>query len=103
MARYVAFLRAVNVGSRRVAMAQAREVLDRLGYADVSSYVNSGNLTLHRHRSGRGSRSTDPGCVGGRVRHGTDDASCARHGKCERSRATSRSGRSRPGTRTSHC
>jgi uncharacterized protein (DUF1697 family) len=46
MARYVAFLRAVNVGARRVAMAQARDVLDRLGYADVGSYVNSGNLTF---------------------------------------------------------
>jgi uncharacterized protein (DUF1697 family) len=44
MARYVAFLRAVNVGQRRVAMARAREVLDRLGLDEVSSYVNSGNL-----------------------------------------------------------
>lgn len=44
MARYVAFLRAVNVGNRRVAMAQCRQVLDDLGYADVGSYVNSGNL-----------------------------------------------------------
>src|SRR4051794_5594565 len=44
VARYVAFLRAVNVGRRRVAMATAREVLCQLGLADVSSYVNSGNL-----------------------------------------------------------
>ena len=44
MARFVAFLRAVNVGGRRVEMARARAVLDGLGYADVDSYVNSGNL-----------------------------------------------------------
>jgi uncharacterized protein (DUF1697 family) len=44
MARYVAFLRAVNLGRRRVAMATAREILAGLGLDDVSSYVNSGNL-----------------------------------------------------------
>jgi uncharacterized protein (DUF1697 family) len=44
MARYVAFLRAVNVGKRTVAMADARAALEGLGYEDVSSYVNSGNL-----------------------------------------------------------
>jgi uncharacterized protein (DUF1697 family) len=44
MARYVAFLRAVNVGRRRVAMAKACELLTGLGLDEVSSYVNSGNL-----------------------------------------------------------
>jgi uncharacterized protein (DUF1697 family) len=44
MARYVAFLRAVNVGRRRVAMTTACEVLTKLGFDEVSSYVNSGNL-----------------------------------------------------------
>jgi uncharacterized protein (DUF1697 family) len=44
VARFVAFLRAVNVGRRRVAMATAREVLTGLGYDEVGSYVNSGNL-----------------------------------------------------------
>jgi uncharacterized protein (DUF1697 family) len=42
--RFAAFLRAVNVGKRRVAMATAREALTSLGYSDVSSFVNSGNL-----------------------------------------------------------
>jgi uncharacterized protein (DUF1697 family) len=44
MPRYVAFLRAVNVGKRRVDMATARKVLEHLGLTDVSSFVNSGNL-----------------------------------------------------------
>ncbi|MCW2524057.1 MAG: hypothetical protein JWO63_2392 [Frankiales bacterium] len=44
MTRYVAFLRAVNVGQRTVAMATARRALEELGLADVGSYINSGNL-----------------------------------------------------------
>lgn len=44
MTRYVAFLRAVNLGRRRVAMATAREIISSLGLDEVSSYVNSGNL-----------------------------------------------------------
>jgi uncharacterized protein (DUF1697 family) len=44
MARFVAFLRAVNVGRRTVAMATARTVLEGLRFDDISSYVNSGNL-----------------------------------------------------------
>src|SRR5689334_5156135 len=44
VARFVALLRAVNVGKRTVAMATARQALADLGLADVSSYVNSGNL-----------------------------------------------------------
>jgi uncharacterized protein (DUF1697 family) len=44
VARFVAFLRAVNVGRRTVAMAVARQALEELGYDDVASYLNSGNL-----------------------------------------------------------
>ena len=44
MARYVAFLRAVNVGKRRVDMHSCISALTELGYEDVSSWVNSGNL-----------------------------------------------------------
>ena len=45
MARFVAFLRAVNVGgNRKVAMARACDLLVGLGVDDVSSFVNSGNL-----------------------------------------------------------
>jgi uncharacterized protein (DUF1697 family) len=50
----VAFLRAVNVGGRRVDMGRARRVLEDLGYDDVASFVNSGNLIF----SGSG-RTTD--------------------------------------------
>lgn len=44
MTRHVAFLRAINLGSkRRVAMADLREELEALGYDDVSTYIASGN------------------------------------------------------------
>jgi uncharacterized protein (DUF1697 family) len=42
--RQVAFLRAINLGSkRRVAMADLREELEVLGYDDVATYIASGN------------------------------------------------------------
>jgi uncharacterized protein (DUF1697 family) len=46
VARFVAFLRAVNVGHRTVAMASARDALTALGYDAVASYINSGNLVF---------------------------------------------------------
>jgi uncharacterized protein (DUF1697 family) len=43
MSRFVAFLRAVNVGKRRVSMARLRDELEGLGFSDVSTFINSGN------------------------------------------------------------
>jgi uncharacterized protein (DUF1697 family) len=42
----VAFLRAVNVGKRRVAMADLKADLEGLGYDDVWTYINSGNAVF---------------------------------------------------------
>jgi uncharacterized protein (DUF1697 family) len=45
--RYVALLRAVNVGgNNKVPMARLRELAEGLGYTDVATYVQSGNLVL---------------------------------------------------------
>lgn len=47
MARHVALLRAINLGSRRkVPMARLRELLEAAGYEDVVTYVQSGNVVL---------------------------------------------------------
>ncbi len=46
MATHVAFLRAVNVGGLKVAMADLREVAGALGWDDVATHLNSGNLLL---------------------------------------------------------
>jgi uncharacterized protein (DUF1697 family) len=47
MARHIALLRGINVGGhRRVEMARLRELLDGLGYGDVRTYLQSGNVVL---------------------------------------------------------
>lgn len=42
----VGFLRAVNLGGRRVPMTRLVAVCESLGYADVWTYVNSGNVVF---------------------------------------------------------
>ena len=52
MTRYVALLRGINVGTaKRVAMPALRELAGRLGYTDVATHINSGNLVLTTDRS----------------------------------------------------
>jgi uncharacterized protein (DUF1697 family) len=46
-ARYVALLRGVNVGTaKRVAMADLRMLFEELGYGDVRTVLNSGNVVF---------------------------------------------------------
>jgi uncharacterized protein (DUF1697 family) len=43
--RYVALLRGINVGGRnKVPMADLRAVVEQVGHADVSTYIQSGNV-----------------------------------------------------------
>ncbi|HEY4378174.1 MAG TPA: DUF1697 domain-containing protein, partial [Acidimicrobiales bacterium] len=44
MTTYFGFLRAVNVGKRRVVMADLRTELADLGFDDVATFINSGNV-----------------------------------------------------------
>jgi uncharacterized protein (DUF1697 family) len=44
MARLIALLRAVNVGGRKLPMAELRALCARLGWEDVETYIQSGNL-----------------------------------------------------------
>ena len=47
MGTYVALLRAVNLGPRnRVQMPALRQLCDDLGYSDVVTYIQSGNVVL---------------------------------------------------------
>jgi uncharacterized protein (DUF1697 family) len=43
---YVALLRGVNVGKTTLAMADLRALVDGLGYEDVTTYVQSGNVVF---------------------------------------------------------
>jgi uncharacterized protein (DUF1697 family) len=50
--RYLVLLRGINVGGKnRVPMAELRQLLEDLGYADVSTYIASGNVLLRSDRS----------------------------------------------------
>jgi len=44
MTRYIAFLRGINVGGHHVKMEQLRELFTELGFNNVKSYINSGNI-----------------------------------------------------------
>ncbi len=45
MTVYAAFLRGINLGpSNKIAMPRLREIAEGLGWSEVSSYINSGNL-----------------------------------------------------------
>jgi uncharacterized protein (DUF1697 family) len=47
MTRQVAFLRGINLGARRrVSMVELRELLTDLGYGDVRTHLQSGNVVL---------------------------------------------------------
>ena len=47
MTRYAAMLRGINLGSRnRVAMPALRELFEALGFSDVETYVQSGNVAF---------------------------------------------------------
>jgi uncharacterized protein (DUF1697 family) len=44
MPSHVALLRGVNVGGRKVVMAELRQVVASLGHTDVATYIQSGNV-----------------------------------------------------------
>jgi uncharacterized protein (DUF1697 family) len=52
MPRYIAFLRAVNVGGRTVKMDRLREIFESLGLTEVETFIASGNV-IFRSRSAK--------------------------------------------------
>ena len=47
MPTHVALLRGINVGGKnKVAMADLRRLVEELGHADVTTYINSGNVVF---------------------------------------------------------
>jgi len=46
MGRHVALLRAVNVGGRKLPMAELRALSAEIGWADAKTYIQSGNLVF---------------------------------------------------------
>jgi uncharacterized protein (DUF1697 family) len=44
MPRYIAFLRGINLGNRRLPMSRLRELFEQLGFDDVATFIASGNV-----------------------------------------------------------
>jgi uncharacterized protein (DUF1697 family) len=51
MTRYVALLRAVNVGGRKVTMKELRDLAEGLGFTNVRTLLASGNLVFEASRT----------------------------------------------------
>ena len=60
MIRYIAFLRAINVGGRVVTMSRLREVFVGLGFRGVDTFIASGNVVFE-------SRVADPAALERRI------------------------------------
>jgi uncharacterized protein (DUF1697 family) len=60
MIKYVAFLRAINVGKRTVKMEDLRQQLDTAGFKNVSTYIQSGNVMF-------ASNSTNTATLSGKI------------------------------------
>lgn len=67
MQRYIAFLRAINVGGRNVKMAELRELIAALGLAEVSTFIASGNVIFS-------CRSQSPAALEKRIEDGLETA-----------------------------
>ena len=51
---WIALLRGINVGTaKRVAMADLRAVVEDLGYQDVATLLNSGNVVFRQPRTAK--------------------------------------------------
>jgi uncharacterized protein (DUF1697 family) len=46
MPRFIAFLRAINVGGHTVKMAQLRQLFKSLGFANIETFIASGNVVF---------------------------------------------------------
>lgn len=54
MNRYIAFLRGVNVsGKNKVSMAELKSSFEKLGFEEIKTYLNSGNIVFSSDREDR--------------------------------------------------
>ena len=56
MARYVAFLRGMNLGNRRIKNHELRAEFERLGFEEVATFRASGNVVFGSAAARRGRR-----------------------------------------------
>jgi uncharacterized protein (DUF1697 family) len=44
--RYIAFLRGINLGKRRLPMSQLKALFEELGFREVETFIASANVVL---------------------------------------------------------
>src|SRR3990170_352332 len=49
MSRFIAFLRAINVGGHTVKMDQLRQLFESLGFSGIETFIASGNVVFDVH------------------------------------------------------
>ena len=75
MSTRIAFLRAVNVGRRRVRNARLVELFAQLGHRDAWTYINSGNVVF----SASGSRPVLEQTIGAAIARSSAGTRSSRH------------------------
>jgi uncharacterized protein (DUF1697 family) len=60
MQRYIAFLRGINLGKRRLQMSRLKALVEELGFNDVVTFIASGNVLFS-------SKATDTGRLESRI------------------------------------
>ena len=53
MPRFIAFLRAINVGGHNVTMKELRGLFEALGLKSVETFIASGNVIFESRSTGR--------------------------------------------------
>jgi uncharacterized protein (DUF1697 family) len=69
MPTHVALLRGVNVGGKTLAMADLRRVMEAAGFADVATYIQSGNVVFTARHSPRLARRVEQAIEAGLGMH----------------------------------
>ena len=52
MSRYIAFLKAINVGGHNVKMDQLRKIFESMQFKNVETFIASGNVIFETESSG---------------------------------------------------
>jgi uncharacterized protein (DUF1697 family) len=51
MAKYIAFLRGINVGNIRIKMTDLKAAFTQMGFTDVVTYLQTGNVVFHSDKT----------------------------------------------------
>jgi uncharacterized protein (DUF1697 family) len=50
MQKYLCFLRGINIGNKRMKMTELKEALNTLGYSNIETYIQTGNIVFESNK-----------------------------------------------------